>query len=301
MKKIASLIILLNVSFAAFSQKVNYKVTEDIPKETSNLNINIEFAQVDLNTKIIDATSLNFSLWGYYDILKDKIQLEFLIRKSWLTFARISNQNLPSNLDINSGANLFLKNNTKSKSIKVVLDSKFYSGVTYDVTEIKYLEVPGSVYTRKGLRGGLYFKQVPYIIDYDDLISGIGYGTDLEGKLNSFGFYLGVINSRSVNLFIQSDQYGKSYSSVGTNLYFDLLIIPVNNFTSSITGNSDNATVQSYWGKNPLGFRLGYKLFQIAPKSKTGRKFGTSGAAEIGYKPYLGWFVNASMGITIVK
>lgn len=107
MKIIASLIILLNVSFAAFSQKVNYKITEDIPKETSNLNINIEFAQLDLNTKILESLSFNFGLWGYFDIVKDRIQVEGVVRKSWLTMARLGNKNAPSNLDINSGANLF--------------------------------------------------------------------------------------------------------------------------------------------------------------------------------------------------
>ena len=54
-------------------------------------------------------------------------------------------------------------------------------------------------------------------------------------------------------------------------------------------------------GSLPIGFRIGLNTFQGEKKDRTDKKFGMSTNYEAGYRPYIGWYVSAGLGITLVK
>lgn len=196
-----------------------------------------------------------------------------------------------------------LTNNSRKKNIKVVLKAEHSTNTRGDaVTTTTYSMVPGTVKKSMGVRGGIDYKSNPYLYDSDQIANLVDYG----GKMTSAGIHAGLIFKKSVNLVIKDDQFGRSFNSLGTDLYFDVLILPVTKFMDVITpGNGavtdQTATIKNVLGSSPFGFRLGWKGYQIAPKSSTGKKFGMSYVFEAGMKPYLGWFMNGGIGITILK
>jgi hypothetical protein len=253
---------------------------------------------LDFSTAIIDASSFNVGLWGYYEIMESRLQAEWILHKSWFALGRLGNNKLPGNLEINAGANYFLTSATKQKNMKVVLKTKHYD----NGSEITFITVPGKVYINKGVRGGVYSKTNPYIIDYEKVYPNVIGGTDFEGKMSTTGIYLGGIINRTTNMFIETKEYGKHYNSVGHNYYADILILPLASFSplNPFPGLDEEAEIKTNLGRS-LGFRIGWKIFQVAPKKMTGKKFGMSANFEAGVKPYLGLFFNGGIGITLFK
>lgn len=310
MKKLRILIGLLSFSTIAFAQQVNYKIIKDDPSTSSKLNMNLDLAQLDFNS-IIDASSFNIGLWGTYNIINNRILADYSIRKSWLALGRLGNSNYPGNLELNLGGDLYLKSRTKTKSTKVVLDVKDQgttnrNGSTYSVSEVTYIMVPGTYHSYTGFRGGIYSKSNLYIFSPDML--GINSYDDHTGKMSSAGIYAGVIKRTLHTLVVNTDQYGQCSNSLGVDVYADAFILPVNKFKSygpngdsASTAVDESTFIKDHLGKNPIGFRVGLRGYQIAPKSDTDKKFGMSYTFEAGMKPYLGIFFNCGIGITIVK
>lgn len=118
--------------------------------------------------------------------------------------------------------------------------------------------------------------------DYSD---GSG-GAIEETKYSSFGIYTGILSKTITNIIIRDDVYGKAYNSIGTSIYFDALIVPVNKFKDlNANGNVVSDIVHDYKTTIPIGFRIGLRKYHIEKKEFTGKKFGMSLTAEARYKP----------------
>lgn len=256
-------------------------------------------ADIDFPLSLLDASSFNLGLWGYYEVLPERLQAEWFVRHSWLPLGRLTEKGLPHTAEANIGENFFLVSRTLNKNLKVTLkvteEYKYSEGVAY--TYEKYIMAPGTVQQYMGLRGGLYYRRNLYILDDSD--TGLPY--ELSGTMQSVGLYGGVIVSRTQNLFVKVKNYGLRYNSIGSSMYADLLIVPVNTFTNIPLGTSDKDVAKQALPDFPIGIRLGYKLYQVAPRSKTGKRFGLSAAFEAGYKPYLGLFAYGGLGMTLIK
>jgi hypothetical protein len=81
--------------------------------------------------------------------------------------------------------------------MKVVLKIERWEDIQYRYAKATFIRVPGKVRVNKGVRGGVYSKTNPYIIDYEKIYPN-ALGTDFEGKMSTTGIYLGGI----INVFI---------------------------------------------------------------------------------------------------
>jgi hypothetical protein len=299
--KLKILFIFLAISMAATAQQVKYTTTHDTPEKLPKVSVNLDYAQIDF-MRMLDASSFNVGLYGYVNILENRLNIDYLLRKSWLTMGRLGNQDLPGNFDLNLGGSFYFSSRKKQKQIKVVLDAKHYNGYNTTTTVTTFIMAPGHVQISLGLRGGLYYKSNPYVYSDDEITSL----TDYSGKMTQAGLYLGIVRRASKNLILKTENYGRSFNSLAGEFYVDALILPVAKFKEyeQIPGTEPidlTSTVKTAIDESPVGFRIGYRAYQIAPKSETGKKFGMSYTFEAGVKPYLGWFMNAGLGITIVK
>lgn len=174
-------------------------------------------------------------------------------------------------------------------------------GVRSRVQIETYIMVPSQVYRQFGVRGGYYHKSGPYNFDaFDEFPFDFDYA-----KISTNGLYAGLFLRKMINIFIDTEEYGVCFNSAGSDLYFDVMLLPGQSFTNLEpldAGSVDiSDDVKGALDEGTLGFRLGYKIYQMEKKTKTGKKFGMSGMFEAGRTPYQGWFVNAGIGITLAK
>ncbi len=298
-----NLILLFSIAFAftISAQTVNYEIVKNEPIEPK-ISINLDLFNLDFNTGIknirLDNMSANIGVFGYVKII-DKLEVDFNIHKSWFTLGKLGYKNYSGNTEVNAGVNFLLNNRTRVKNVKVVLKQTKSTFADETTTTTTYIMVPTNQIKRFGVRGGLYQKTSPF--NFRDYSDGSG-GVIEETKYSSFGIYAGILSKTITNIIIRDDVYGKSYNSIGTSIYFDALIVPVNKFKDlNANGNVVSDIVHDYKTTFPIGFRVGLRKYHIEKKEFTGKKFGMSLTAEAGYKPYQGVFINAGIGLTLVK
>lgn len=301
---------LLLSSGGAFAQQVNYEVIKDEPIEP-RISINLDLFNIDINTKIsklqIDNISMNIGTFGHVMPLSF-VGVDFNIHKAWLTMGKIGFKDYPGNLEMNVGGFFFFTDRMTTKlKTRIVLKSERGTYNGKEVTTTTFIEVPAKIQKRFGVRAGLYQKSGPFNFrDYsktDDLFAPAPAFEYL--KYNSVGFYGGLMWRRISNIIIKDPKYGQSGTSGATDIYVEAMVIPVNKFTAleaSYAGDKNvTAIVKATDKDSPIGFRIGFKKYQVEKKAVTGRKFGRAGIAEFGYRPYIGWFANAGVAITLVK
>lgn len=308
MKKLI-ILLCLGLFSQAKAQNMQYKTLYDNPDKKPWMSINLNLFQLDMGVSNLDGTSFNIGTFGFIEPI-DRVGIDYNFNKSWLTLGKISNTEYPSNLDLNIGGYFKILTNKKSgKKTKVVLKTE-YSGTTYSTnykgegvntrTEtVTYVMVPGSRYSEMSVRAGLYYKRGPYNFD---AIEPDGYDGDLaELGLTSVGSYGGIQFTWVKNLFIDADGYGVQYNSIGDDIYIDALLIS-NSFRDVNMDNADvNAVVEAAQNASPIGFRIGWRRYQIEKKKRTGKNFGLCALFEAGMKPYQGFFINGGIGLTIIK
>jgi len=306
MKKNILLLLIMLLARHLSAQDVHYTIALDDPEIRSKFNLNLELFHMDFSAGMFDVTSFNVGLWGHYEITKNHLQAEWILHKSWFTFGRFIDKRLPSNLEANGGVNFFLTSAIRQRKIKMVMkveDKGMHynssKGAYYNIEEVTYTMVPGKVHKNFGVRGGIYSKTNPYIIDFEKVYPN-GLGDDFAGKMSSSGIYIGGIINRTVNIYVKTEEYGNHYSSGSDNFYADILILPIASLTPLDSSSNEESVLKAKLGSS-LGFRMGWKSYQVAPKKLTGKKFGLSGNFEIGKKPYLGIYVSVGLGITLVK
>jgi hypothetical protein len=244
------------------AQKVNYDIIKDEPVEPK-ISIALDLFQLDANTGWpdirVDNISFNIGLIGYVKILP-MLEIDYNLHKGILTLGRLANENYPGNTDLNAGVNFLLSSRTKRKESKVVLDQSS-NGSTSTTT---YLMVPANVKKRFGLRAGVRFKNGPF--NYSDYIDG-DFTSDIQlqelGMLST-GVYGGLMLRSITNIVIENEEYGVSFNSLGSDLYLDVLINPVNRFVD-VNNNNQVVSQEVKDAKSafPIGFRLGYETFQV--------------------------------------
>lgn len=309
MKKLVITFIIITFYGALLAQNVQYQILSNTPPQSSKLNLNLELVQIEVIPKALDASSMNIGLWGHYEIIPRTLAAQLMVRRSIFAFGRLGEKQFPPHLQIEVGAFFHLKNFTKESRTKVSL-KKEYSGNTYSTnfrgestysytTTETYIMVPSKKNKSIMLRGGLYLKNNGVNLRFvnDDWVL---LGNPEFAKLSSAGLYLGVNLRTLTSIFIDSEQYGVQFNSIGKDLYFDITILPVNKFTD-LQGNNITKNVQDFIKGGPIGFKVGYKLFQIDPKMATGKRFGLTGTFELGARPYTGFFINAGIGMAILK
>ena len=302
MKNLIVLLIVLGSSINALSQNINYEVVKDEPHEPK-VSINLDLFNMDMNTGVnselsnlrLENYSMNIGLFGYVKII-DRLDVDFNVHKSYLTLGRIIFKEYPGNTELNGGINLWLTKRNVTRNTKVVLDVKQGS----ETTTTTFLTIPATLLKRFGLRAGLYAKSGPF--NFNDY-AGDGITTPFEQtKIGSYGVYGGFNSRKITNIIIKDEKYGRSFSSIGRDIYLDALIIPINRFKDlNDDGANVSQEVQAFKATSPIGFRVGYRTFQVEKKKFTGKKFGICGVGEFGYKPYQGWFLTAGFGVTLVK
>jgi hypothetical protein len=309
MKKILLNIILLCVTQLK-AQQVNYSVVLDNPNLHPKTSINLEFMNLDFGFRNIEGMSFNSALWGYYEPVYGKMGVNYLARKSILSLGRMGNKNYSGVWEADLGGYLILGTTRKTKNTKVVLKSSSSTTNTgRSVTTTTFIMVPAIVKNMNGVRAGLYHKSSPMAFEANGSFAK-DVKIDMETNISSQAIYGGLFTRKLRNIVINTEQYGRCINSLGTEVYFDVMLFVNNRFTSVAgTGNFNptpggvnvSDTIKNNTKQGVLGFRLGYKKYQIAPKSEIGKKFGMSATAEIGYRPFHGIFLNAGIGMTIGK
>jgi len=283
MKKVVSVLFIGFATIVVAQNQIQYKVLKNDPVEPRN-SLNLEFMNMDVNTKFVDNLSFNVGLFGYSKVTNN-LNVAYQINKSYMVLGRLLNKQFLGNLDINAGIQLFLNDNTYNRTVDVVLDSKDKSvgNTTYTLT--KSVSVPATVRKKLGVETGAIYKRNAFeFLDADNLLAH-----------SSIGIYAGILSRKITNIVIYDDNYGNSFRSFGSDLFFDALVLPVNTFKSVETGLTEKHKSQ------PFGFRCGYRLYQVEKKEFTGKKFGISGTASLGYRPHQGWNLSAGIGISILK
>ncbi|MFC0876731.1 hypothetical protein ACE01N_09055 [Saccharicrinis sp. FJH2] len=303
--KIRIVLVILFISMIANAQNVTYKVLSNEPPQTPRLSISTDLIQLDVLQHTLDGMSFNASVWGHYEVLPERVGVQFIGRHSWFALGRLGEAKMPPNAELELGGYFVLRNKIRNKNTKVTL-KKEYSGTTYSTnlhgestysyTETEtFLIIPSDKKKLTMVRGGFYRKSNGNSTDYLETDALPDYF-----KFTSAGLYAGFNFRTLTSVFIDTDKYGVQFNSIGRDVYIDLLFLPVNSF-HDLDGNKITETVKQYDKSGPLGFRLGYRLFQIDKRSKTGKMFGLCGTFEAGVKPYLGYFISSGIGITFVK
>lgn len=307
MKKILIICLGMYASLGLFSQGI--QVIEDNPPNP-RLNVNLELLNVDMGIKNIDGMSFNVGTFGFFEPV-DGLGAQWNIKKSLFTFGKNKNYGVPANLEINGGGYFMAGGKTVKKKTKIVLN-KEYKGSEYSrnvhgdwvetrTEEVTSVMIPANRFIQKGFRAGYYMKRGPFSRD------DIGFeevGTIIDGiSLTSMGVYGGVTARYITNVFINTQDHGVQFNSIGNDFYFDVMFVPVNIFRNTAEEGKPviSDAVKSVHGKNPMGFRVGWSRYQVAPKAQTGKTFGISGSFEAGYKPYQGIFFNGSLGLTLIR
>lgn len=301
--KIRFTILALGVFWGAFGQKVNYEVVKDQPFKP-RASINLDYFQMDINSKAgIDNIAFGLGLYGHFDPLPFA-GLEFNIRKSYLVMGKLAYAGYRGTWENFVGVHFMPINKTKTKETKIVLDSETYRAGDKEITNTTFIMVPAQVLKKRGVHAGLYQKSGPFNAD-DYFESRDDYTPPFEyGHMSSFGIYAGIKSSTVRNIIIKDPDFGRSQNSVGYDLSLDLIVAPVNRFrdmdTTSVMTNMTQE-MKDNTNELPFGFRLAYSMYQVEVKAFTGKKFGMSATGELGYKPYFGFFLNAGLGITLMK
>ena len=302
MKKVALSILTFICLTYTMGQTINYNVIKNEPIEP-NISINLDFFNLDLNTDVqnlrTDNMSFNAGLFGYVK-LAGPLEVDFNVHRSWLVLGKISFQDYPGHTELNGGINFWLTKRDVTKDTRVVLKSDVSRSGNIETTSTTYITVPALHRKRIGLRGGLYSKSGPF--NFEAYAGDLDNQDIVETKISSFGIY-GGFNFRTItNIIIKDNVYGRSMNSAGRDVYIDAIFAPINRF-KDLNNDGDNVseTIRGLRTTSPIGFRLGYKTYQVEKKNFTGKKFGICGIGEFGYKPYQGWFITAGFGVTLVK
>lgn len=303
MKSLTIFISCLITACIVNAQQVNYTVTHDNADTNPWLVVNLDLFQLDFFLNSLDGTSFNFGAWGHVQPLSPNWGGEYNFKRSWFTLGRIAAPEMPAHTELNLGGYFFFRSKLKTgKRTKVVLNSETKDVLYQPGTQVStttFIMVPGQRKRFLGVHGGFYRKSHGFGFDKigEDYI-------DFPYEYGSFAstaIYGGLLSRSFINLFIDTDTHGTCFNSIGNDVYADVIISVSNNF-KSLEGENINSTIKpEFEGEGPLGFRVGWKRYQIEQKALTGKRFGMSANFEVGYKPFLGWFVNGGIGITLIK
>jgi hypothetical protein len=273
-------------------QNINYQKTNDQPI-FPKYSVNLDLLNMDANFANTDNISFNAGLWGYASVFSG-LEAQYNLQKSYLLLGKLVNKNYVGNTEINVGVAYFLPEFSRNENVKVILSQKTSFDGRYTLTN--YINVPCKVAYKFGVEGGIHYRISPYEFE-----SETNY-TNLDLNMSNFGMYFGPVLRRSNSVRISYDN-GKSYAinSANCDIFMDALVLPVNTFKDAETKTIVSETIKNEIKQFPIGFRAGCRLYQSDTREHKGKRFGLCYSGAIGKKPYQGWFMSASLGITILK
>lgn len=282
MKSLKLMILFCLVASQSFGQTVNYKIIKDQPDDVANYWINFELLQFELAYK--NMSGGNFGL-GLNSVVNyhNKMGAEFTFRRSYLTLLEGANR---TQFEIGAFYNLISR--TKTRSQKVVLSSRSYSSGGKTYTETKSIQVPGTVLKSLGLRGGLAYNSIPFEAELEE--------HEFAGKfkIQTFGLYAGILNTKQMNLKINTDDFGTKGTGFVRRYYLDVLFNPVR---SMVELNTDIKNETNKPGV--FGFRGGVEFLLPEPRKVHGNSMYTK--IEAGMRPYEGVYVMGSFGFSFKR
>lgn len=305
MKRI-SLLIMFVVSVPLLAQEsVNYTITYDDPNLYPKYIVNLKYIGFDMYANSIDAWNINVGLWGRYEP-KPGMGVEASVNPALLTMSFAPK--LASSLEYTRssafstevGAYYALTSSNVTRNTRVTLESEYTSDLDGDdFLFSKSIRVPATWRVETMVRTGFSHLSAPLGEDgADDEVRLPIVGDFAMAYQNSL--YLGVGIRFARNVFIRTS-YGKNHTSEENFIYLDALI-PSTTFREPANGGADvTDAVKEVRDAFPVGFRVVAKMYDIEDKSRTGRTFSANFPVELGYRPYLGWYVGVGMSGTLFK
>jgi len=291
------------VASATYAQTVETETTTDNPNINNWLSVNLDLFDMEMPFSSTEAAvqniSFNVGTWGHLELPQLPVGVHFSVRKSWFVLGALGNKNMPKHSDVQVGAHYFFKDNTRKKSLKVGLNSTSTETKTTRSTTETYVKMNGKQRNQLGVRGGILYKASGFSIDTENPTP-----TNIETtKYQSTGLYLGLLNRKTTNLVVDTDKYGRaSTASKATNLFIDAIIPFGNSFEDVDNNNADvSDEIKTHIDGFPMGARVGYQVYQVAKREVTGKMFGISARGELGFRPFYGPYLSASVGITLIK
>jgi len=303
MKKTLLSFALISLVVSSGAQTISTELVTDNPNIDNWLSVNVDLFDMEIPGSSLDAAienlSFNAGVWGHVEVPKLPIGLQYSYRQSWFVLGAIGNKNMPKHKELQLGASFFLKDNTKSKSLKVGLKSSSSETKTTRTTTQTYINKNGKQRNQLGLRAGLLYKASGLTIDTENPTP-----SNIETiEYKSTGLYAGILNRKTTNLVLNTDRFGLvSTASKASNIYLDAIIGFSNTFVDIDNANADvSDEIKTHLDGFPIGARLGFQVYQVEKRDITGKMFGLSARGEAGYRPYYGPYLSASVGLTIIK
>lgn len=303
MKKLFSILFVLGFG-SAIAQNVNYKVTYDNPDFQPYLNVNLSYLDVDLPFTSLDGLNLNASLWGFFEPVKG-IGADFRIRRSYFTMAQLGYNSPPSFNNYEIGGYFRFGGYLKKKPTAVILDYEYDTDM-YDnkrTTSMKSMAIEALQKRDYLLRAGFMHLSSPITTDEVKDANDMKIFADGIGQASINGLYAGIAMRTFRNVFVDTDQFGSQFTSMGRTLYADVILggtsLSDPYEDPSLAFNEEAA--KEAIGSLPVGFRIGWSTYQIEKKARTGKKFGMTTHYEAGYRPYIGWYLSGGIGLTLIK
>lgn len=292
---------------SAQAQTVNYTTESNNPQDfMPRLNINLMVAGLDGSYTNFEGMYMYAGTFGQF-MVNNRLGVQWNMNRAWLTLGRLGFPDYKPANDVNVGGVFYLTNALRQRQVVVILKQE--NGKTSGSTVTTSIKVPATRVIQWGVRGGIYRKSVPFTLSDDifDPIQSLGVE---HTAFKTFALYGGITKRRLTNVVVNVEGYGRRFNSLGFETYIDGLLTVANSFTlldPDVSGTSykqgQNVTddVSKLLSSSPIGFRMGWTGYQIAPKSMTDKKFGMSYNFEVGVMPYQGIYVRGGIGLTLVK
>lgn len=271
--------ICLCISTISFGQSVNYKILKDQPEDVANYWVNFELMQLELAYKNMSGASLGFGLNSVVNF-KNKLGAEFTFRRSYFTLL----DNTPRT-QFELGAYYHLISRTRSRNQKVVLSSKTVRSGGKEFTETKFIKVPSTILKSLGVRAGFAYNSIPFEAEVED------HGFEGKYKIRTGGIYAGILNTKQMNLMIDTDNFGKCGHGFVRRYYLDVLFNPIRSLTDIQTDVKDEVNKIGM-----LGFRGGVEFLLPEPRKVHGNALYTK--VELGMRPQEGFYMMCSFGLS---
>ncbi|MFY9310580.1 MAG: hypothetical protein WAQ28_16160 [Bacteroidia bacterium] len=288
-----SLILITVLQLTSKAQMVNYKILKDDPKDVTNLWVGVELMNFDIGFKNIHGLSFSSGVWATADY-KERINAEAVLRYGWLTMGKlVGGPDIKNHHQIELGGSYSLIKKTKSKKTNIILSqSTGYNSEGKKVTTTKSIAVPATRISALGARGGLYS-------------IGGAFGTDAYPTItpdiinySMRGVYVGLFQSSTHNIFINTDTDGIAAKSKRMKFYADLLIVPIQ------AARFQGVDYKSVIGAGPIGWRVGIQAMPMELRKVQNLDVKIRGiviGAEAGIRPYDGIYVAGTWTICILR
>lgn len=286
--KTTLILLLFSFTFSySFSQQLKYEIVKDDPSlgSIANLYISPQFAiefpffgRMDAKGDAVDAATLGIG-FNVHGIAKEKYFFDaHYHRGTWFTGLT---GYAAHRIDV--GAAKLFSEKSEQKMMRVNLETKDrgtdLSG--RKVVESKWINLTGTEYKYRSVRGGLYFQSMDFGGAFDE--------QKFRGVSNNYGVYAGISRGRVVNLEAKVGNYkhSKGVKNYG-RLYADVILAPGG---VNLTEGDQTESPTNF----PFGFRAGWDRY--VPSTGI---FAGNWRMEVGYLPgFNGLYAQINLGFTI--